>query len=179
MVLLVDLLMDGSGSGSSLRRQALGTSAPEVDLGLVDLESAVLGHVQAGRFADGTVDVCDETTRAADDVVVVVPHPRLVASHRAGGLEAPDEASGGQRAQHVVDGLMGDVREVPTHGADDRVRVGVRLRLHRSEYGDPRSGHPEGSLAQHLLDLGRGDHGRSLALFLETVKNRRIALGSN
>jgi hypothetical protein len=38
------------------------------------------------------------------DVVVVVPDPRLVASHGARRLEAPHQTGGGgQRVQHVAD----------------------------------------------------------------------------
>ena len=54
---------------------------------------------------------------AAYDVVVVVPDPRLVAGEGAGRLDAPHQPGGGQRAQHVVHGLVGDRRELSAHGS--------------------------------------------------------------
>ena len=49
---------------------------------------------------------------AADEVVVVVADPRLVAGHRARRLDAADQPGVGEGAQRVVDGLVGDVGEV-------------------------------------------------------------------
>ena len=103
-------------------------------------------------LADGAVDVGDRAARPADDVVVVVADPRLVARHRAGGLDAPHQPGGGQRAQHVVDGLVRDLAEIRAHDADDRVGVGVRMVVHRGQHRDPRAGHAQGGAAQQLLD---------------------------
>ena len=70
---------------------------------------------QAGCVADGAVDVGDGAAGPADDVVVVVAHPRLVARHGAGRLDAPHQARVGQRAQDVVDRLVGHVAEILTN----------------------------------------------------------------
>ena len=106
---------------------ALGAPAPVDDLGLVDREARVVLGGQAGGGADGAVDVGDRAARPADHVVVVVADPGLVARHRARRLEAADQAHVGQRAQHVVDGLVGHVAGVAADGADERVGVGVRM----------------------------------------------------
>ena len=55
------------------------------DLGLVDGERVVLRRGETGGVADGAVDVDDVAARPADQVVVVVPDPGLVANHRARG----------------------------------------------------------------------------------------------
>src|SRR5207248_5596142 len=107
-----------SGTG---RSRAAGAQAPIDDLGLVDREALVVGRGQAGRLADRTVDIGDGTARPAHDVMVVVPDPCLVASHGAGRLDATQQTHGGQRAQHVVNGLVGHLAEVVTHDPDDRV----------------------------------------------------------
>src|SRR5918996_4824680 len=67
---------------------AVGAQAPVDDLGLVDREAVVVGRGQAGRGADGAVDIGDGTARPADDVVMVVPDPRLVARHGILRLDA-------------------------------------------------------------------------------------------
>ena len=129
-------------AGRDCRRWSSGAHAPVDDLGLVDRVAVVRGSGQAGCVTDGAVDVCDGAARPAHDVVVVVGDPRLVAGHRAGRLDAPHEPGGGQRTQDVVDRLMGDLAEVRTDHADDRVRVGVRAVVHRREHRHPRPGHP-------------------------------------
>ena len=108
-----------------------------------------------------------DTARPAHDVVVVVADPRLVAGHGTRRLDAPHQTRGGQRAQHVVDGLVGDLAEVLAHDADDRVRVGVRMVVHRGEHGDPRAGHAQSGSAQHALEVRSRGHGPSVTHFLE------------
>ena len=99
-----------------------------------------------------------DAARPAHDVVVVVADPRLVAGHRAGRLDAPYQTGGGQRAQHVVDGLVGHLAEVRADGADDRVRVGVRVFVHGVQHGQPRTGHPQRCTAQQLPQVRRRNH---------------------
>ena len=79
---------------------------------------------------------------------------------------------GGQRAQHVVHGLVGHRGELATHGADDRVGVGVRMRVHRGQHRQPRTGDAEVRPAQHALEV-RGPWPRcaSLLHLLECIKN--------
>ena len=73
--------------------------APVDDLGLVDVVAVVVRGVQAGALADGAVDVDDRAAGAADEVVVVVADPQLVAGGGAGRLDPADEASLGQGAR--------------------------------------------------------------------------------
>lgn len=134
-------------------RHTLGASTPVDDLGFVDLVARVVGGCQAGDVADRAVDIGDGTARPADDVVVVVPDPRLVARNGARRLETPHQTRGSQRAQHVVDGLVGHLTEILTHDTDDRVRVGVRMVVHRGQHRYPRARHAESNPAQHALEV--------------------------
>ena len=61
----------------------------------------------------------------------------------------------GQRTQHVVDGLRGDVAEIRADDADDRVGVGVRMVVDRGQHRHPRTGDPQASAAQQVLGFRR------------------------
>ena len=100
-------------------------------------EAVVVRCGQAGRLADGAVDIRDDPARPADDVVVVVADPRLVASDGAGRLDAPHQTHGGQGVQHVVDGLAGHLGQTGAHGPENRLRVGVWMSVHRLQHRDP------------------------------------------
>src|SRR6266545_7970187 len=69
----------------------VGTSAPVHDLGFVDLVAQVVGRRQAGGRADGAVDVDHPVAGSADEMVVIVANPVLVAGRRPGGLDPPEE----------------------------------------------------------------------------------------
>lgn len=88
---------------------------------------------------NGAVHVGDRAARPADEMVMVVADPCLVASHGSGRLDAPHEAGGRERAKDVVDGLVGHLAEIRTHDIDDRFRVGVRMLMNRGEDRDPRT----------------------------------------
>src|SRR2546429_1174244 len=69
----------GAGGGG-----AVGAQAPVDDLGLVDREAVVVGRGQAGWRADRAVDVRDDATRPAHDVVMIVPDASLEPGRGAG-----------------------------------------------------------------------------------------------
>jgi hypothetical protein len=106
-------------------------------------------------------------------MVVVVTDPRLVAHYGAHRLETPHQTRSSQRAQHVVDRLVGDLAEVLTHDTDDRIRVGVRMVVHRAQHRYPRTRHTQSSPAQHALEVRSCWHAPKLAPFLESIKSRR------
>src|ERR687892_320793 len=87
---------------------ALRAAPPVGDLGLVDLVAPVVDWRETGRGADCAVDVDHTAAGAADQVMVVVTHPILVAGRRPVGLDAPDEALVEHDAESVVHGLTGD-----------------------------------------------------------------------
>ena len=86
----------------------VGTSAPVDNLGLVDLEAVVFLNVKARRISNGTVDVEDQTTASADEMMVVVANTVLITSRRASGLNPTDETLVGEGAERVIDRLSGD-----------------------------------------------------------------------
>ena len=57
----------------------------------------------------------------------------------------------GECAKYVVDGLGGYVAKIFAHHADDRVGVGVRVRVDGVEHGDPRTRHAKVSASQQAL----------------------------
>lgn len=102
-------------------------------------------------MADRTVDVRDRATGAADDVVMVVPNPRLVPSDRAGGLDVANQTGAGEGPKNVINRLMRNIRQIGAHGLDDRVRVGMRVLVDRIENGHPGTGYPEIHISQESL----------------------------
>src|SRR6202044_1547647 len=90
---------------------ALGTQAPKNNFCLLDDKSMIGGWLQTGCRANGAVHIGCQTATAADNVMGVVPHPRLIAGRMARGLDASDEASLLQDVQIVVDRLGGERAE--------------------------------------------------------------------
>jgi GNAT superfamily N-acetyltransferase len=121
-------------------------------------------------MADHAVDVYDLAAGTADQVVMVVPHSRLVSRQRAGRLDPPDETGIGEGAEYVVHRLVGHLRKLLTGGPQERVGVGVRMPVDGSEDRHPRPGDPERGRAEHLLEFGLTGHGPSLPPNLESVK---------
>src|SRR5690606_1982242 len=102
---------------------------------------------------------------AADEVVMVVADAGLVAGDRAHGLDASQQSRGGERAQDVVDGLVGDRSDAFAHPPEDRVRVRVRMLVHHAQHGEPLRGDPEVGVAQHALEVGEAGHIQKLYTF--------------
>src|SRR6476660_3779432 len=146
-------------------RGAVGTTAPVHDLRLVDDETAVVGRCQAGRLADGAVDVGDGPAGPADDVVVVVADPRLVAGNGAGWLNPAHEPRGGHGVQHVVHGLSGDPLQDRAYCPEDRLRIGVRTYMHRLQHRDPGAGHAKFSTTQQLCVIRHRRHSHTMTYF--------------
>jgi hypothetical protein len=67
-----------------------------------------------------------------------------------------------------------DVGDVPAHDGDESGGVGVRVGVHGAQHRDPGAGHPQGGVAEHLLEV-QDRHGPTLVGFLETVKKSRMA----
>ena len=103
-------------------------------------------------------------------MVVVVADPGLVAGGRAGRLDAPDQAGVGERAQHVVDRLVGDGRQVRPHEADQRLGVDVRVLVDRREHRQPGPRHAQGGVPQHGPAV-RVRHAVIMEHYLEQIKS--------
>ena len=142
--------------------RACGAKTPVHDLGLIDHEAVIVGSRKTGCVADCTVDVRNRTAGAADDVVVVVADPGLVSGNRARGLDVADKAGVGKGLEHVVDRLVGNIGKVTAHGLDDRVRVRMRVFVHRVEHSEPRLGDPQLRVTQKILVFDGRRHQRKL-----------------
>ena len=103
---------------------------------------------QAGRVADGAIDVLHPAAADADGVVVVVAHPRLVQGGGVRWLEAAQHLQVGQVAQHHVDGLRGQFGKLGAGGGEDAFGGGVRVVLDGGQHRQPLLGHPAAVGAQ-------------------------------
>lgn len=96
---------------------------------------------EARRLTDGTVDICDDAARPANSVMMIVAHPSLIAREGTGGLHAAQHTHFGQRVQHVVRGLTAHIGQASAHDFEDRLRIRVRVGVHRREHSNSRAGH--------------------------------------
>ena len=154
---------------------ALGAQTPVDDLGLVEDEAIQCGDVtvrrgQAGGVPDAAVHVADGSTSAADQVMMVVADPRLVAGDRTGRLDTPNDASRGQGGQDVVHRLAGHLRQSESDSTENGVGVGVRMGVHRLQHCDTGTGHPQISGPQLGPHVRTPRHGPYPSPFLDRVK---------
>lgn len=133
--------------------------------------------MKTGRLADRTVDVGDAAATAADDMVMVVADPGLVAGHRPGWLDLANESGLGERAEDVVDRLMGDVGQALADRADDLVGVGVGMVDQGVEHGKSLAGHPQADTAEQLVGFSGSGHVMTVASFLELIKIKLPVVG--
>ena len=106
---------DAWGGVGSLR-QALGTTTPVGNLGLIDLIALVIGRREARSGTDGAIHVDHAAADTTNQVVVVITDPILEPGWRAGGLDAANQAFGDQEVQRVVHRLERDGADL---GPDD------------------------------------------------------------
>ena len=93
-------------------------------------------RLQTGSFAYGAVHIGGQTAAAADNVVVVVAHPRFVAGRMARGLDTAYKARFRQDAQIVVDRLRGERAEPLTGSVRNGFRIPMlSLAQNGGEYG--------------------------------------------
>src|SRR5207237_9433239 len=109
---------------------------------------------------------------SADEVVMVVANPVLVASRRPGGLDAPEEALLGENAEGVVHRLAGHGTELGPHDLVDVVRGAVWSAGHRPQHSHPLGRDLQTVLTEERIVVNRGlpGHGRSLTPILESVQ---------
>ena len=117
----------------------LGTQAPKNHFRLLDDKSMIGGWLQTGSRTNGAVHIGSQTATAADNVMVVVSHPRLIARRMAGRLDASYEASLFQDVQIVIDGLGGEGADPLARGVCNGFHVSM-LSLAQDRYKDSESG---------------------------------------
>jgi hypothetical protein len=114
----------------------------------------IVGRGQAGRLADRTVDVSENTARPAHHVVVVVPDASLEPGRAAGRFDAANESRRGERVEGVIHGLKGDMANAAAHPSGYRIDAEVVTPPDCLKQCDADSRHPQASTAQ-LLRGGR------------------------
>ena len=105
------------------------------------------------------VDVHRVAASAADEVVVVVIDPVLVAGRRTCRLDTPDQAAIGQNAQGVVHRLTGDCADLTAYHLFDLVSRPVGPAGHGAEHGQ--------TLRRHLYAPLAKEGGRAGGYFPE------------
>ena len=114
-------------------RQAVRTTAPVGDLGLVDLVPHVVTRGETRCGADRAVHVDHPAADSADQMVVIVTDAIFEARRGAGRLNAPDEAFSGEEAKGVVDRLERDGTDLGSDCLGDIVGREVRLTRDRPQ----------------------------------------------
>src|SRR6185436_2865913 len=85
---------------------AVRTTPPIGDFGLVDLVAPIVLRRETRRGADRAIDVDHAAASSTDQVVVIVADAIFKASRRSRRLNAADEALGDQQGQGVVHRLQ-------------------------------------------------------------------------
>ena len=78
------------------------------NLGLIKKETMVVVGGEARGRADGTIDVVHQIAPSANEMVMVVSNPVLVAGNRSCGLYPTQEVFLNEDPKCVVYGLTGD-----------------------------------------------------------------------
>ena len=120
---------------SFARGEAIGTEAPVNHLRFVDPETVFFLRRQAGRVADGAIDIHGLAAAPADQMVVVVADPVLVKGGGAGRLDPPDEPAFHQHAERVIDRLFGNRADARPDILGDRIGRGMLPFRDRPHHG--------------------------------------------
>jgi hypothetical protein len=129
---------------------AIRTASPVRDLGLVDLIAVVVVCREAGRFADGAIDVHYAATDSTDQMVMVVTHTIFEARRRSRGLNAPDQPRGDEHAERVVYRLKRNGADLGAHGVGNSVGGDVRLARYRPQNRQPLSCYLNAALSKEI-----------------------------
>jgi hypothetical protein len=123
---------------------------------------------QAGRFADGAVDVDRFSTCAADQVVVIVTNAVFEAGRRPGGLNPPEQPLLGQHAEGIVNCLSRDGTDFGAHFLGNGVRRTVRATCYGPQHSQSLDCDLETVIAEQLGWVG--GHAQILGRILDFVQ---------
>ena len=130
-----------------------GAQAPVDDLGLVDEETMVVVCGEARGRADGAIDVIHQITPSANEMVMIVSNPVLVAGNRSCGLYPTQEVLLDEDPKCVVHGLTGDRSQLVANGLGDVLSGGVRVASQGFHHGDALSGDLEALISQFVGEV--------------------------
>ena len=150
-----------------------GAQAPVDDLGLVDEETMVVVCGEARGRADGTIDVIHQIAPSANEMVMIVSNPVLVAGNRPCGLYPTQEVLLDEDPERVVHGLTGDRPDLVAHRVGQLFGGRMRVAIDGFHHGDPLSGHLKPMVAELLRDVGSGriGHGSIKAQILDLIRS--------
>lgn len=107
-------------------------------------------------------------------MVMVVADPRFIACDGAGRLNFAYQARRGQRSQHVVNGLAGHLGQPGPDDTENSFGIGMRVRFHGFQHGDPGPGHAQIGRAQQRRVLIRCEgYEASMPNYLESIQEMR------
>ena len=125
-------------------------STPIDDFGFVNFESVGIVGGEAGHLANSAVDVEHHPADPADQVVVVVADPTLVATCRARRLDAANQVLVDQNAERVIDRLPRDGAELGAHDVAQLVGCGMWVLRNDAHDRESLSGDLDAVLAQEF-----------------------------
>ena len=126
-----------------------GAADPPVDdFRLINEIAMALRRFQAGGCANRAVHVLSPAAVAADEMVMVVPHPRFVTGRLPRQLDPPDQPNFRERVQVVVHGLRGKRPQPRAGDGGDGFRISMRSLRNRRQYGQPGSRHAQSAVTQ-------------------------------
>ena len=125
-------------------------SAPIDDFGFVNFESVGVVRGEAGHLANSAVDVEHHPAHPADQVVVVIADPALVATRRARRLDPADQVLVDEDAERVIDRLPRDGAELGAHDVAQLVGCGMWVLRNGAHDRESLSGDLDAVLAQEF-----------------------------
>ena len=123
------------------------------DLGLIKKESMVVVGGEARGRADGTIDVIHQIAPSANEMVMVVSNPVLVAGNRSCGLYPTQEVFLNEDPKSVVYGLTGDRSQLVANGFRDVLSGDVWVASNGFHHGDALSGDLEALRSQFVGEI--------------------------
>lgn len=123
------------------------------DLGLVKKETVVVVGGEARGRADGAIDVVHQITPSANEMVMIVSNPVLVAGNRSCGLYPTQEVLLDEDPKCVVHGLTGDRSQLVANGLGYVLSGDVWVASQGFHHGDALSGDLEALISQFVREV--------------------------
>lgn len=123
------------------------------DLGLVKKETVVVVGGEARGRSDGAIDVVHQITPSANEMVMIVSNPVLVAGNRSCGLYPTQEVLLDEDPKCVVHGLTGDRSQLVANGLGYVLSGDVWVASQGFHHGDALSGDLEALISQFVREV--------------------------
>ena len=124
-------------------------------------------------MADCAIDVDHFSTCAADQVVVVVIDPILIAGRRSGGLDSTEDTLLGQDTEGIVDRLSRDDPDFGANALGNVIRGAMGPNGHRPQDSQSLGGDGDSIFAKQIVQIRHGSISREV---LDSVKNWKASI---